>query len=140
MTAIGAPVGQPDEILDVEAGRGERRGLRRLRVAGRPAAAGDRRVDEPDLGPAPAPADERQPWPSGDQRGNDMPVISVTTTSRLPSASTTRSCVSRTYASRRPSGDHCGSPTAFSDAVNWVGGPPRSGMRNSWRAPAASAV
>ena len=79
--------------------------------------------------------------PSGDQRPVFAPPgLATTRVLREPSASTTHSSSSRTYASRRPSGDHCGSPTGFDEAVSWVGAPPRSGIVNSWRAPPTSAV
>ena len=79
--------------------------------------------------------------PSGDQRGADSPAgWWPSVTSRVPSASTIAIAPSRTNASRRPSGDQRGSETAFSDAVIWVAGPPRSGRMKSWRAPAASCV
>ena len=70
--------------------------------------------------------------PSGDQRGPYVPALwPVTLASREPSASITQISSSRTKARRRPSGDHCGSLTGFSDAVSWVGYPPRSGIVNS---------
>ena len=61
-------------------------------------------------------------WPSGDQRGERPPPgLPTTRVSRDPSASTTQISSSRTKASRRPSGDHCGSETGFSEAVSWAG-------------------
>ena len=54
-------VGRPDEVLDVEAGRGHRPRLRRLGIAGRPAPTWNRSVDEEDLRPAAASRDKGKP-------------------------------------------------------------------------------
>ena len=79
--------------------------------------------------------------PSGDQRGVFVPDgWPVTRASREPSASITQISSSRTKASRLPSGDHCGSLTSFSEAVSWVGYPPRRDSVNSCRLPPPSAV
>ena len=79
--------------------------------------------------------------PSGDQRGSrPAPGLATTRVRRDPSASMTQISSSRTNARRRPSGDHCGSETGFSEAVSWLGYPPRNASVKSCRAPAVSAV
>ena len=116
-------VGRPLEGIDVEAGRGHGRRPRRLRVRGRPAAARDGRVDEPDLGPAARARQEREAVAVG--RPARVRARRPACRRRASGASRrprrTQISSSRTNARRRPSGDHCGSETGFSDAVSWVG-------------------
>ena len=47
---------------------------------------------------------------------------------------------SRTKATHAPSGDHCGSDTACSDAVSWRARPVLTSMIATWRVPPASTV
>ena len=90
---------------------------------GRPAAARDRGVDHPDLRPAAAARQEGEaPAVGRPARGAAAARLGRRPGSeREPSASTTQISSSRTNARRRPSGDHCGSETGFSEAVSWVG-------------------
>ena len=78
--------------------------------AGRP-RRGTGRIDDPDLRPAAPARDEREAAAVGRPAWRrDAGRMAVTATSREPSASMTRSSLSRTYdEARRPSGDHCGS-------------------------------
>ena len=137
MTARRVPSGDHWRSSTSMPGSREDRRLRRLGAVGGPAAARDRGVDEPDLRPA-APSRQEGEAPAVGRPASVLapPGLATTRVLREPSASTTHSSSSRTYASRRPSGDHCGSPTGFDEAVSWVGAPPRSGIVNSWRAPA----
>ncbi len=79
--------------------------------------------------------------PSGAQRGRLWPAgWSATIVGRRPSRPTIQMVFSRTKASHAPSGDHCGSATACSEAVTCRAWPERRSRTKTWRAPAASAV
>ena len=56
-----AAVGRPLERVDVDAAPGQDGRSRRLRLGRRPATPRDRRIDQPDLGPAAPSRQERQP-------------------------------------------------------------------------------
>ena len=141
VTAICAPSGdQARDVTSTPAGVRARASGARGSFAGRPrrgtGASMTHTCDQPRRRETNA-----SRFPSGDQRGALVPALCpVTFASRDPSASTTQISSSRTNARRRPSGDHCGSLTGSSEAVSWVGYPPRSGIVNSCRVPAASAV
>ena len=134
-------VGRPAEVVDIETRGRERDRFSRFRMAGRPAPARDRRVDQPDLGPAPTARQEGEP-------------AAVRTPARVAVAGRVLGHPDLARAVRFDDPDRAvadegeapavGRPVRIADRLLGRGqldaGPPRSGRMNSWRAPAASWV
>ena len=123
MIAIRRAVGRPLEGVDVDPGLGQDGRPRRLAArspAGRgagPARRSARPGSSRDVATGRRAGGRRATSAARDRR----PAWPTTRVRRDPSASTTQISSSRTNARRRPSGDHCGSETGFSEAVSWVG-------------------